>query len=499
MIPATDPWYGRGVSRKGTLVALLLIATTAGCTGAGGGGTPEALVFPDGFLWGTATAAHQVEGGNTNNDWWAWEQMEGTIAGGDVSGDASDHYARFDEDFALAAALGNQAHRFSIEWSRIEPERDVIDADEVAHYHAVLDSLEEHGLQPVVTLSHFTSPLWVSNPLDPASDLDGWLSDDTRTEFAEFAGFLAAEYGDQVDLWVTFNEPLVSSVAAANDSFPPGAFHDDLETNIGIAAQWVAGMLFAHGSAYDAIRLADAADADGDGAPASVGIAQHMVAFAPLDETNPAHVDAAEWMDQIFNRLFVDAVVHGWLDVNLDGDHDDAGTTPPEGVYPQLAGTADWLGLNYYRRLLAIPTGGDVLRAIPQDDPDLPSNELGWSVYPEGMLDALRVLDGYGLPILITENGTPDADDDERGPFLVDHLVSVHRAIEEGADVRGYFHWSLIDNFEWAEGFEPRFGLVAVDYSTQQRTPRSSYDLYAAICTDNALSGEIQRRHRTIE
>ena len=477
----------------------MAVLVAAGCSGADEGPRFDPLPFPDGFLWGTATAAHQVDGGNDNNDWWAWEQIAGKIANGDVSGDAADHYARFDEDFALAAAMDNDAHRFSIEWSRVEPARDVRDDAEIAHYHAVLDSLEAHGMVPIVTLSHFTLPLWANDPLNPAADLDGWFNPEVQGEFAEFAGDMAEEFGDQIDLWVPFNEPMVSAVAASQAVFPPDLSADSVGESLGNATQWVVGMIFAHGSAYDAIRLRDVADADGDGIAAQVGIAQHMVAFAPTDPADPAHVEAAAWLDHVFNRLFLDAITSGNLDVNLDGDYDDVATVPPEGSFPQLAGRLDWVGVNYYRRMLAIPLDLPPLQAYFQDDPDLPSNDLGWTIYPEGMLDVLREVDDYGLPIIVTENGIPDGDDDERPAYLVDHLVSVQRAIDEGIPVEGYMHWSLVDNFEWAEGFEPRFGLIAVDYATQTRTPRTAYDVFAEICRENALTSGVQKRHRTIE
>lgn len=466
------------------------VLAAAGCTGEGGASRHDPLVFPDGFLWGTATAAHQVEGGNDNNDWWAWEQIPGKIANGDVSGDAANHYELFDEDFALAEALGNNAHRFSIEWSRVEPQRDVRDDAEIAHYHAVLDSIAAHGMEPIVTLAHFTLPLWADNPLAPETDLDGWANPEVQAEFAEFAGEMAAEYGSKVDLWVPFNEPMVSSVASTQALFPPDLSGETFEETVGNATEWVVGMIFAHGSAYDAIHANDP--------DASVGVAQHMVAFAPGDPANADHVAASEWVDRVFNHLFLEAIVAGNLDVNLDGDTLDLSTTPPEGNYPQLTGKLDWLGVNYYRRMLAVPVTLDPVQALPQDDPDLPSNDLGWSIYPEGMLEVLRAVQPYGLPVMITENGIPDTDDDQRLAYLVDHLVGVHRAIEEGIEVTGYMHWSLVDNFEWAEGFEPRFGLVEVDYATQVRTPRESYGLYREICEANALTSGVQK-HRTVE
>lgn len=472
--------------------AALTALAMAGC-GKDGGPDYAAVAFPAGFLWGTATAAHQVEGGNDNNDWHAWEQLGGKIANGDVSGAAADHYARFDEDFALAQGMANNAHRFSIEWSRIEPQRDVYDPAEIAHYHAVIDALKARGLRPVVTLQHFTLPLWMDDPANPAADLDHFLAQDGIDEFVEFAGDMAEEFGADVDWWVTLNEPMVVAVAAMQDVFPPG-FGGDVDAT----RRFVVGMIFAHAGAYDAIHARDTVDADTDGAAAKVGIAQHMIAVAPKDPASAADQAATERIDYLFNRLFLEAVVRGKLDVNFDADILDTDTTPPEGDIPALLGRADYLGLNYYRKFDVVAGAAEPILGFPVEVEDLPKNELGWSIYPPGIHESLVTMDAYGLPILVTENGMPDGDDGERPGYLVDHLVWVARAIDEGIPVVGYLHWSLIDNFEWAEGFEPRFGLYRVDYATQERTATGSAAVFREICEANALTASVQNRYRSV-
>ncbi len=460
-----------------------------GCTGGGGKADYAEVAFPQGFLWGTATAAHQVEGGNTNNDWYAWEQIPGKIKNGDVSGEASGHYTRYESDFALAAASGQNAHRFSIEWSRIEPQRDVYDYDEIGHYHMVLGSALAHGLTPIVTLQHFTLPLWVDDPLNPNADLDHWLSVATQDEFAEFAGDMAQEFGAEIDWWVTLNEPVVAPVAASQGVFPP-----DIGGSIATAIEMVRGEIFAHAHAYDAIHLRDTVDADGDTVAAKVGVAQHMTAFHPKDGASALDVAAAQRLSYGFNQLFLNAITSGNLDTTLDGDFTDAG----EGNFPELANRLDWVGLNYYRKMLVVGGLPEPLLGVPQNDLDLPRNELGWSIYPEGMRETLDLADDYGLPIVITENGIADSDDDQRPGYLVDHLAWVARAIDEGVPVVGYMHWSLMDNFEWAEGFSARFGLYRMDYTTMERIPTESSDAYAEICAANALTADVQNRYRSV-
>ncbi len=485
---------GRGPGGRGhpVLASLLLGASAfAGCE-EGKGRHFEAIRFPDGFLWGAATAAHQVEGGNDNNNWWAWEQIEGTIENGDRSGDACDHYNRFEADFALAESMNQNAHRFSIEWSRIEPSRDVYDEVEIEHYHQVIDSMRAHGLKPVVTLSHFTLPLWMDDPLNPGADLGDFRTQEGIDEFVEFAGDMAEEYGDDVDLWIPFNEPMVVALTAYLDLWPPG-FGNDLDQ----AVAFTMGEIFAHAGAYDAIHARDLADADGDGLASKVGVAAHIVVFQPSRPDNALDVAATKRLDHVFNRLFLDATILGYLDVNLDEDTDDDGTTPAEGYHPELAGRMDFLGLNYYR--IQKVAGGlpEPLLGAPSDVATLPRNELGWSIYPRGIYESLKLLAEYGMPILITENGIADGDESQRPSFLVDFLTWVDKAIEEQVPVIGYLHWSLYDNFEWAEGFSAKFGLLRLDYETQERIPTVSSDLFAEIAAENGLSSEMQARWRT--
>lgn len=464
--------------RRLLVPAAIALAALGACT-RGKAKHYDPVAFPPGFLWGTATAAHQVEGGNDRNDWWAWEHVGGKIKNSDTSGAACDAYHLYDQDFALAQSLGQNAHRFSIEWSRIEPTLGgPYDAAEIAHYHAVLTSLKAHGLKPIVTLEHYTLPIWADNPLGPTvTGTAGWASQTTQDEFVKWSGDMAEEYGADVDDWIVFNEPMVSAVASLEGVFPP-----DIGGSLDKATAMVAGMIQAHARAYDAIHARDTVDADTDGVAAKVGIAQAIVDFFPANPAIQIDVDATARLDHIFNKLFVDAITRGDLDLDLDGAY----TSPGEGQgIASLKDRLDFIGVNYYRKYLVVGGLGPPILGIPEEDPDLPHNDLGWSIYPKGIYDALAEMNSYGLPMMVTENGIADAADAKRPGYIVDHLLWVSRAIADGMPVTGYMHWSLMDNFEWAEGYAKRFGIVHVDYETQKRTPKSSYEWYRQVIAEH--------------
>lgn len=425
-------------------------------------GTPKILEFPEKFLWGAATAAHQVEGGNSNNDWWEWERRGGKIADGTTSETACDQYNRYEEDFDLAAKLGHNAHRLSLEWSRIEPQEGGFSSSGIDHYRRVLEALRARGIEPVVTLHHFTNPLWLARE-------GGWENAKVVEYFTRYAKVVASELGGLVKFWNTINEPMVYAFESyVEGKSPPGA------TSLRSASLVTVNMLRAHALAYHAIHEAS------PGPHCEVGLAKHMRIFDPMRSYHPLDRALTRVSDFIFNNWFLDAVDTGRL-------------AWPIGIGQKvqlLAGTQDFIGLNYYTRdmtrfslfkpqLLFIE---NIVR------PGSPVNDLGWEIYPEGIHRLLmRLKNKYDKPIYITENGIPALDDSKRLAYIRDHLVQIHRAISDGVDVRGYFHWSLLDNFEWAEGLTPRFGLIAVDYETQERTPRPSAEAYAKVATENKL------------
>ncbi len=433
----------------------------------------DPLRFPEGFLWGAATAAHQVEGGNTRNDWWRFEQLPGRIRGGRGSGDACRHFERFDDDFALAASDGHRAHRLSIEWSRIEPEKGRRDDGAIAHYHAVLASLRRHGLTPVVTLHHFTNPLWIA-------DAGGWENRATLDHFEAHVRFCAREFGAEVDWWCTVNEPEVYAFRSYSEGVWPPAVKDDAR-----ALVVMGHLLEAHGRAYRALHEDDRVDADGDGRAATVGFAKHHVQLEPLRAWNPLDVIRARIERRVFNEAVEEAAVTGRLDLSIPG------VRPVKRDVPGLEGTLDWFGLNYYTRWMVSGLG-----PVPHvTRRGAPVNDLGWEIWPEGFERALASVARFGKPILVTENGVADAKDAFRPRAIVDFATAMHRAIARGADVRGYLHWSLLDNFEWAEGFHGAFGLYAVDFDdpARPRTRRRSADVLARIARANAVTDDARR------
>ncbi len=395
---------------------------------------PRTLTFPDGFLWGAATSSHQVEGGQTN-DWSEWEK-KGQVNDGSVSGAASGHYGRFEEDFDLARALGHTAHRFSIEWSRIEPAEGSWNEHEIEHYRAVVRALKERGMEPYVTLWHFTNPLWFSGS-------GGWERQDAPDLFARYAARMVAAL-PEVTHWITINEANVYALLAYLIGYWPPEV-----ANPRRAYRVFQRLVDAHGSAYRAMKRANP-DLD-------VGSAHSMIAF------DPAHAGRVldRWATRTANAWYNDR----WLRLTADA--------------------SDFFGINHYTRQDV--TFRSPRQPVHAEFTGEPKSDYGWQLYPEGMYRVLAHASRYRRPIVITENGIADARDRLRERYIREYLAQVHRAIGDGADVRGYFHWSLLDNFEWREGFSKRFGLVAVDTKTLTRTVRPSARYYAGICSSNTL------------
>jgi beta-glucosidase len=421
--------------------------------------------FPDGFLWGTATAAHQVEGGNTNNQWWAWEQQPGRIWHDDRSGDACGWWQGAEADFDRMAALGLNAHRLSVEWSRIEPADGVWDVCAIKRYREMLEGLKRRGITPMVTLHHFTDPLWLA-------ERGGWLSPETPARFARFAAHVVSELGDLCQLWCTINEPIVyATFGYLLGVWPPG---HSLPSALTVGAALLRG----HAAAATVIHNADPRH--------RVGIVHRIQLFDPASPGN-RDVSVTAFYDYLFNGAVLRALRTGRIPPPLD-----------RGIreVPGLRGSCDFIGVNYYtRELIAFdPRSIDppLARRLPAPGPWSDIGRDGkpfGSLYPQGMERALRRVARLGLPIYVTETGIPDADDDQRPAFLLSHLGAIHSAIEAGADVRGVFLWSMVDNFEWAEGWGLQFGLYGCDQHTGERTLRRSAALYAAFARANALPG----------
>ncbi|MGE3267652.1 MAG: glycoside hydrolase family 1 protein [Chloroflexota bacterium] len=426
--------------------------------------------FPDGFLWGSATAAHQVEGNNTNNDWWAAEQA-GRVPF--KSGLACDHFNRFEQDFKLFSDLGQTAHRLSIEWSRIEPRPGELDHAALDHYRKVLESLRAHGLEPIVTLHHFSNPIWFS-------EKGSWLNRESVGRFARYARRVVHEYRDLVRYWVTINEPGVyASQGWILGLWPPNRVND-----LRGCFTAIRHLALAHGRAYHAMK-AEQPDA-------RIGVAHHWRLFDPADPNRRADRMLANVRNHLMNQAFGIGMRTGRL-------------IPPLGtgrVIPWLANTEDWVGVNYYTRQVDRFSLRAALRGFGHEQfPEVERNQLGWEIYAKGLERALLAASPAGdtREVMVTENGVPEPDGQDivRPRYLVQHLQACHRAIQAGVNLRGYLHWTSMDNFEWAEGTAARFGLVYVDFETQERTPKPSAYFYRDIIQRNGLSAEDLEKYGT--
>ena len=470
-------------------IAAVVVLVLWGACGGGGGGAkvdgaiadaaptdapadagPDGALYPPlpaSFLWGSATSAHQVEGGTTQNDWSVWETLSNKIVGNQHVGIADDHYNQFDADIALAASMGQNAYRFSIEWSRIEPvQGQPFVQAEVDHYKAVIASCKAHGVKPVITLLHFTLPKWVLNPAPGQTSLGGFTNHATVDAYVSFVTRIVPLLAADVDFWMTINEPQVQILFGyVQGDWPPGIQGDFTK-----AAQALGNMAEAHVLAYDAIHAYYATLSR----PVTVTVASHYLVFDPL--VTPRDDPAVASWDHFFNKSFLDAVTLGDLDTDFMGT---------------IVHHADWtnrldvLGVNYYRRNLVPSIMLGPLLGVPREDTAAAlKGDNGWGIYPLGLTRALRDLWArYHLPMYVTENGVADAADKYRPYYIVSHVAALQQAVLEGIDVRGYFHWSLMDNWEWKQGFLQRFGLWAIDYNSPARTrsARPSAAVYSSV------------------
>jgi len=427
--------------------------------------------FPSGFRFGTATSATQVEGHCTTTDWHAFAK-KGLVKNRDTPDVACDSWNRWREDVALQRGLGLNAARLSIEWGRVEPEPGIFDRTAIDRYREILGAHLDAGLRPMVTLHHFTLPAWMA-------ERGGLLSADLPARMARFAVEMVRALGDLCREWITVNEP---NVLAANayilGLWPPGI----RDPRSAVVAHH--RLLEAHVAMYRALHESDTR---GD---LALGVAYHLRVTHPRDPRRRADRIAAQVFARVFNDSFANAVCTGDLLGPLDPLIGLFGAFRPS----EAKGTQDFVGLNYYSRDLVTfdpRRAGELF--IPRFVAEgAEVSDLGWEIYPDGLEAVLEEWSrrSGGLPVYVTENGVADAHDTHRPRFLVRHLGRVARAIANGVDVRGYYHWSLLDNFEWAEGYEPRFGLVEVDFRTQERKVRESGRLYARIAQAGAIDEE---------
>ncbi|MPV38135.1 GH1 family beta-glucosidase [Georgenia subflava] len=461
--------------------------------------------FPESFVWGAATAAYQIEGAATEGGrgpsiWDTFSRTPGRTFEGHTGDVAADHYHRWREDVALMVELGLDSYRLSISWPRVQPGgTGELNAEGVAFYRELLDALIAEGINPVVTLYHWDLP-------QELEDAGGWTNRDTAYAFADYARAMARALGDRVEVWTTLNEPwctaylgYASGVHAPGRSDPAAALTAAHHLNL------------AHGLAGAAIRAEL-------GEETNVSITLNLHVTRPADPESSADLEAAHRVNLVGNHVFLGPLLDGSYPVELR--ELTARITDWSFVLPGDLGLirqrVDILGVNYYstnyvRHRRAGETGGGsgghgagaaspwvALDDVEFLDPAGPLTAMGWNIEPEGLYELLTALDNAydGLPLMVTENGAafedevgPDGevDDPSRVDYLRAHLGAVARAMEDGADVRGYFVWSLLDNFEWAYGYAKRFGIIRVDYDTQQRTPKSSARWYAELVRTGQL------------
>jgi beta-glucosidase len=406
--------------------------------------------FPTNFLFGAATASHQVEGDNRYSDWWEYEQA-GLMPF--ESGQGCDHYHRYKEDFDLAKSWGHNCHRLSVEWSRIEPQEGEWNEVAVAHYIDVFDALRQRNIQPIVTLNHFTLPAWFLRR-------GGWIANDAPAIFARFAGRFVKQAGKSVSYWLTINEPTVYvQQAYINGEWPP------LKSRSWIAAiRVLRNLARAHSMAYSEIKSADV--------NAVIGFAHSAMDIQPCDPRRLADRSSSATRNFFLNSLFFRLI--GMRANRLEGKR------------PNL----DFIGINYYSRCCvtagAFGPSWLIGRACKLDhhaDSGARSS-TGWEMYPTGLARMLEQFSAYELPMLVTENGIATDNDQLRCQFLTEHLRVISNTLAEGKNILGYVHWSLIDNFEWHHGFAARFGLAEVDFETLERRKRPSAELFSQICRE---------------
>ena len=471
----------------------------------------------DSFRFGAATTAIQIEDGLVNSDWYHWSRPEaegGRGQGEAFVGDAVMGYTRAIEDAQLIADLGLDAYRFNVDWSRVEPEIDAVSEEALAHYGALIDALLGHDVQPMLTVHHFSSPLWVHNfMLGDCSDaqmpsdenLCGWGhpqgAERIIEELAEHAARLAREYGDRVDEWCTLNEPINYLIASyGGGQFPPGQVY--LLGNFERLMTVYRNYLRAHVAIYDAIKANDLVDADGDGEAASIGLSLNSIKWVPASDNEPSEarrdLEARDRIWYLYHHFYPDALINGTYDADLDA--------VPDEVHPDWKGKLDWLGIQYYSRNGVTGSPAmfpgveatlcvadlDMGACLPPDDTTHWVPTMRYEYYAPGIYDVLKdVGQRYeGLPLVVTESGLATNEGRRRAEHIVRTLEQVHLARESGVDVRGYYHWSLMDNFEWSEGFWPRFGLYHVDFNTYERTATEGAEVYREIITGRALTAE---------
>ena len=415
----------------------------------------ENLKFPSDFSWGVATASHQIEGDNQNN----WSQFESS-QGLEASGSACDHWNRWKDDFDLIGNLNVGYYRFSLEWSRVQPQEGEWDGVAIQQYSEMVDNLLARNIEPMVTLHHFSHPIWFQNKggFEVEANVEDWIV---------FSQKMFEVLSDRVKWWCTINEPAVfTTMGYVLGEFPPGA--RSFKQTRAVATN----MMRAHARCYRALKSMLRGD------DVQIGLVKNINIFDPYRRWNLVHWVQAKLLDEMFNRCWLRGLRNGRF-------------RAPSSLFstkiPGLKGSSDFIGVNYYTHLLATPFMPTTVEIDPLIRPWEERTDFRYPMYAEGLRRSFDMVANLKMPIFVTENGVADDDDDMRPEHIRRHLWITAKAISDGMDIRGFYHWSLMDNFEWAEGYTQRFGLYHVNFETQERTLKDSGQLYADVVKDNTL------------
>lgn len=422
--------------------------------------------FPRKFIWGTATSAYQNEGSNFNTNWSIWEELPGKILNGDRCGNACDWWSgNWKEDLNRMQINGQNGHRLSIEWSRIQPAIDRWDQSALDHYRQMIKGMVDCNITPMVTFHHFTNPIWIE-------EMGGWENPDIIPLFAEFVRRSVSCLSIFCSLWITINEPNIFVVEGYIEGiFPPG------KKDLKIAFVVMENMLKAHSAAYEIIHL--------NQPKAKVGIASNYRAFWPNSKWSSFDKWAADILDLNFNRSFIESLINGKLYFAFKSKD-----------LPGLRNNIDFIGINYYSAA-SIKLNPFLIKNLFFESSNPKGSRISENGFissnPEGLTEAISWASKFKLPIFITENGVEDSKDTLRPTYLIEHIYQLWRSVNLNPLIFGYFHWTLVDNFEWERGWTQRFGLWGLDIANQTRYHRKSSDLYATICKGNCITPEIIR------
>ncbi|MFZ5353878.1 MAG: glycoside hydrolase family 1 protein [Bacillota bacterium] len=421
--------------------------------------------LPEEFLLGTATASLQIEGGDKNNSWYRWAE-EGHIKDGSHCIIADDHWNRIDEDIELMRKLNNKVYRMSLEWSRIEPKKGSFDEAAIDHYRMELQKLKDAGIKPLITLHHFSNPLWLE-------DSGSWLNPEVIELFERYTEFVVSRIGDIAGEWITINEPNVYLlIGYVFGEWPPG------RKSITAYFKGAKHMIAAHIKSYRKIHEIRSKMGYTD---TKVGVAFHLRVYDTKSDTMLEKC-VRNNIERLTQEIFVSGMTEGKL------------IFPVGSGYPLGKGRYfEFFGINYYTRdIVSFAMNPGMMFAKLEFKKDSPKNDLGWEIYPEGLYRLCKhYYERFGAPIYITENGTCDNKDEFRTEYIYNHVFQIKKLIDDGIDVQRYYHWTLLDNFEWIEGLSARFGVIEVNFDTLERKIKRSGSFYAELCKNNAVTEEM--------